>query len=103
MIAAVVMAAAIQYEVYAIRYATLPDFPVAGLVGDDKSDRKLDIAMMAWLIRGGGHNILLDAGSYRPQVYKTSKVHDFVRPDEAVARLGVNPDEITDVILSHAH
>jgi len=96
-------AAATQYEVYAIRYATLPDFPVAGLVGDDKSDRKLDIAMMVWLIRGGGHNILFDAGFYRPQFFKTWKVHDFVRPDEAVARLGVKPDEITDVILSHAH
>ena len=28
-------AAATQYEVYAIRYATLPDFPVAGLVGEE--------------------------------------------------------------------
>ena len=97
------MAAAINYEVYAVRYATIPDFPVAGLMeGADKS-RKMDIAMMVWLVRGGGHNILVDSGFYRPQFFKNWKVNDFVRPDEAVAKLGVKPDEITDVILTHAH
>lgn len=97
------MAAAINYEVYAVRYATIPDFPVAGLMeGADKS-RKMDIAMMVWLVRGGDHNILVDSGFYRPQFFKNWKVNDFVRPDEAVAKLGVKPDEITDVILTHAH
>ena len=96
-------AGAPQYEVYAIRYATIPDFPVAGLIeGADKS-RKQDIAMMVWLVRGGGHNILVDTGFYRPQFFKSFKVNDFIRPDEAVARLGVKPEEITDVILTHAH
>jgi glyoxylase-like metal-dependent hydrolase (beta-lactamase superfamily II) len=92
-----------QYEVYAIRYATIPDFPIAGLVSGDKSDRKIDIAMMVWLVRGGGHNILVDSGFYRPQFFKSWKIRDFVRPDEAVARLGVKPEEVTDVVLSHAH
>lgn len=103
MLTTLLFAAAIHYEVYAVRYATIPDFPVAGLVeGADKS-RKQDIAMMVWLIRGGGRNILFDTGFYRPQFFKSWKVNDFVRPDEAVAKLGVKPDDITDVILSHAH
>ena len=84
-----------QYEVYAIRYAVLPQFPVSELVAGDKSDRKLDIAMMVWLIRGGGKNILFDAGFYRPQFFKSWTVQDFARPDEAVAQAGVKPDEIT--------
>src|SRR5438105_5268116 len=92
-----------QYEVYAIRYATIPAFPVAGLIADADKERKIDIAMMIWLIRGGGHTILFDSGFYRPQFFKSRTVRDFVRPDEAVGRLGVKPDEVTDVILSHAH
>lgn len=32
-----------QYEIYAIRYATLPDFPVADLVAGAEPGRKLDI------------------------------------------------------------
>src|SRR6266540_153290 len=92
-----------NYEVYAIRYATIPDFPVAGLVADADKTRKLDIAMMVWLVRGGGRNILVDTGFYRPQFFKSWTVRDFIRPDEAVAGLGVKPEEVTDVILTHAH
>jgi glyoxylase-like metal-dependent hydrolase (beta-lactamase superfamily II) len=93
----------VEYEIYAIRYAVIPQFPVAGLVAGEKSDRKLDIAMMVWLIRGGGKNILFDAGFYRPQFFKSWTVQDFARPDEAVAQAGVKPDEITDLVISHAH
>ena len=96
-------ATAPQYEVYAIQYAVIPDFPVASLVVDADKTRKLDIAMMVWLVRGGGHNVLVDAGFYRPQFFKNWTIRDFVRPDEAVARLGVKPDEVTDVILTHTH
>ncbi|HKB79209.1 MAG TPA: N-acyl homoserine lactonase family protein [Thermoanaerobaculia bacterium] len=92
-----------QYEVYAIRYATIPGFPVAGLVAGAEKGPTIDIAMMVWLVRGGGRTILVDSGFYRPQFFKNWKVTDFVRPDEAVARAGVKPDEVTDVILTHAH
>src|SRR2546421_1109933 len=90
-------------EVFAIRYATIPDFAVAGLVQGAESGRKIDIAMMVWLIRGGGHNVVVDSGFYRPQFFKSWKVKDFVRPDEAVARAGVKAADVTDVILTHAH
>jgi glyoxylase-like metal-dependent hydrolase (beta-lactamase superfamily II) len=91
------------YEIYAIRYAVLPDFPVAGLVAGAEGQRKIDIAMMVWLIRGSGRIVLVDAGFYRPQFFKSWKVRDFVRPDVAVAHAGPRPQEITDVILSHTH
>jgi len=92
-----------QYEVYAVRYATIPDFAVSGLVAGAESSRKMDIAMMVWLVRGGGKNILVDSGFYREQFFKQWKVADFVRPDEAVRRAGVKPEEITDVIVTHMH
>ena len=92
-----------QYEVYAVRYATIPDFAVSGLVAGAESSRKMDIAMMVWLVRGGGKNILVDSGFYREQFFKQWKVTDFVRPDEAVRRAGVKPEEITDVIVTHMH
>jgi glyoxylase-like metal-dependent hydrolase (beta-lactamase superfamily II) len=103
MIATILLAAAVQYEVYAIRYATLPDFPVAGLVEGADRSRKIDIAMMVWLVRGGGHNVLVDTGFYRKQFLSKWKVNDYVRPDEAVARAGVKPEDITDIVLTHAH
>lgn len=92
-----------QYEVYAVRYATIPDFAVSQLVAGAEAGRKLDIAMMVWLLRGNGHNILVDAGFYRDQFFKQWHVTDFVKPPEAVRRTGVNPEDITDVIVTHMH
>ena len=92
-----------QYEVYAIRYATIPDFPVAALIKGADPARKLDIAMTVWLVRGNGRNILVDSGFYRQQFFKQWKVNDFAKPSEALAPLGVKPEDITDVIITHMH
>jgi glyoxylase-like metal-dependent hydrolase (beta-lactamase superfamily II) len=91
------------YEVFAIRYGTVPAFKVSGLIDGADPSRRIDIAMMVWLIRGNGRNVLVDSGFYRETYIKSWKVQDFARPDEAVARAGVKADEITDVILTHAH
>ena len=92
-----------QYEIYAIRYATIPGFQVSQLVAGADPARKLDIAMMVWLVRAPGRNILVDAGFYREQFFKQWHVTDFVKPSEAIARLGLKPEDITDVIISHMH
>jgi glyoxylase-like metal-dependent hydrolase (beta-lactamase superfamily II) len=92
-----------KYEVVAIRYATIPDFAVSDLIKGADPSRKIDIAMYVWLVRGGGRNVLVDSGFYRPEFFKSWKIVDFVRPDEAVARAGVKADEITDVIVTHMH
>ena len=67
-------AAAPVYEVFAIRYASIPDFPVSALIAGADPQRKLSIAMTVWLIRGNGRNILVDSGFYRPQFFKQFKV-----------------------------
>lgn len=99
----VAAAQAPKYEVVAIRYGTVPQFPVSALIKGAEASRKIDIAMMVWLIRGDGRNVLVDSGFYRPKFFKDWNVVDFVRPDEAVRRAGVAPDAVTDVILTHAH
>lgn len=92
------------YEVFAIRYATVRDFPVRYLVAGADTTRKTDIAMMFWLLKGpGGRNVLVDAGFYHQKFLDDWKPAEFVRPDEAVRRFGLAPDKITDVIISHIH
>lgn len=92
-----------QYEVYAIRYATIKDFAVSGLVAGADRSRKMDIAMMIWLIKGNGRNTLLDAGFYREQFMKQWNPVDYAKPSEAIGKLGLKPEDITDVIISHIH
>jgi glyoxylase-like metal-dependent hydrolase (beta-lactamase superfamily II) len=100
---AVALSAQTRYEVYAVRYATIPDFAVNQLVAGAEAGRKLDIAMLVWLIRGNGKNILFDTGFYCDQFFQQWHVTDFVKPSEAVRRAGVAPEDITDAIVSHMH
>jgi glyoxylase-like metal-dependent hydrolase (beta-lactamase superfamily II) len=92
-----------EYSIQAIRYATSPDVPVSELVIGAHKDEKIDIAMVVWLIRGGGHKILFDSGFHRDTFIKDFPMKDYLRPDEAVRLAGVKPEEVTDVVISHAH
>ncbi len=92
-----------DYSIEAIRYGTIPQFPVSGLVVGAPPSERMDIAMMFWLIRGEGRNILLDTGFYRQAWMDQYKVTDYIRPDAAVRLAGLEPGQITDIILSHAH
>lgn len=92
-----------EYSIEAIRYATSPGVPVSALVVNGPKDQKVDIAMVVWLIRGGGHTILFDSGFHRDTFLKYFPMQEFLRPDEAVATAGVKPEEVTDIVISHAH
>jgi len=92
-----------DYEIFALRYATLPDFPVSELVSGADPARRLNLAMMIWLVRGNGHNILVDSGFYHDRFFKDWHLQDFVKPSDTLARVGLKPDDITDVIITHMH
>jgi glyoxylase-like metal-dependent hydrolase (beta-lactamase superfamily II) len=92
------------YEVYAISYGVIPDFPLSGLVAGADGSRKLDIQMMVWVLKGpNGANILVDSGFYRDKFFKQWKVKDFIKPSEAIAKIGLKPEDITDLIITHMH
>ena len=92
------------YEVFAISYAVIPDFPVASLVAGADRSRKIDIQMMVWLLKGSnGSNILVDSGFYRDKFVKQWKVKDFIKPSEAISKAGLKPEDISDVIITHMH
>jgi glyoxylase-like metal-dependent hydrolase (beta-lactamase superfamily II) len=92
-----------EYSIQAIRYASSPGVPVSELVVGGPKDLKIDIAMVVWLIRGGGHTILFDSGFHRDTFLKYFSMTDYLRPDEAVKTAGVKPEEVTDIVISHAH
>ena len=73
------------------------------LIAGADSNRRTDIAMTVWLLRGNGRNVLVDAGFYRDKFIRQWKPIDFVSPAAAVQRLGVKPEDVTDIIVSHVH
>ena len=92
-----------DYSIYAIRYADSPGDPLAELVMGAPKDEKIDTIFAIWLIRGGGHNVLFDSGFHRERWFKEWTIKNYLRPDEAVKLAGVQPEEVTDIVISHAH
>ena len=95
--------AAPSYTIKAIRYASVPQFPLSGLVMGAPRDQRIDIAMVVWLIEGAGRTILFDSGFHREKWMQQFNVKDFLSPVAAVREAGVDPAGVTDIIISHAH
>src|SRR5215472_13953388 len=94
-------AATPEYSIQAIRYASAGDNAANLVMGAPRE--KIDIAMVVWLIRGGGRNILFDSGYHRGTFLKEFPSTDYIRPDEAVKLAGIQPGAVTDIVISHAH
>ena len=92
-----------NYSIQAIRIADSPGDSVSEMAIGAPKDEKIDTMYAVWLIRGGGHNILFDSGFHRDRWFKLWTIKDYLRPDEAVKLAGVKPEEITDIVVSHAH
>lgn len=96
-------AADATYEVHAVRYATIPGFPVRGLIAGADSSRRMDLAMTVWVARSADRVVLVDAGFYREKFMARWKPEGFVRPSEALAPLGIRPEDVTDLVVTHVH
>lgn len=65
---------------------------------------KIDFPLICWYLTDGKRKIMVDTGGVAPdhrwQPYTRSPEQD---PGTALRKLGVQPEEITDVILTHLH
>lgn len=103
MAAGTTCAQAPAYSIQALRIADSPGDSVGEMVIGAPKDEKIDTMYGVWLIRGGGHNILFDSGFHRERWFKLWTIKDYLRPDEALKLAGVKPEEVTDIVVSHAH
>jgi glyoxylase-like metal-dependent hydrolase (beta-lactamase superfamily II) len=93
-----------KYDVYAVRFATIANFPVSSLVAGADRTRRTDIAMTIWVLKGlDGRVAIVDSGFHRDQYFKQFAVKDFILPSDALAPLGIKPNDVTDIFLSHMH
>ncbi len=93
-----------EWQAFAVRYGALPAFRVSGLIAGADTSRRIDAALTIWLLRGpNGRLVLVDAGFQRADLIARWKPIDYLRPDSAIARAGVRPEAVTDIIISHIH
>lgn len=91
-----------KYRVYALNYgrSLFPENKV--IKGGDKST-PVKFAWMYWLIKGNGRTILVDTGFSSSKTAKEWKISHYKKPHKLLKKLDIDPTEVTDVILTHAH
>lgn len=102
------MTALPDYEIYGIRYAhdgkrrVAENFLPPLTEPADLHDSPMPMDFFVWVIKGGGRTIMLDSGFDRVEAARRGREVLFPVEDGLKA-LGLQPDEVGDVILSHLH
>jgi glyoxylase-like metal-dependent hydrolase (beta-lactamase superfamily II) len=91
-----------RYEVYAIRYATMPRRRSDNLLPPDPHDGPMPMDFFVWLIKSPTRTILVDTGFNAAT--GVARERSFLRcPIDALKHLGVAPEQVHDVVLTHLH
>ncbi|MET0332915.1 MAG: N-acyl homoserine lactonase family protein [Rhizobacter sp.] len=90
------------YEVYAIKYASMPRRRRDNFLPADDHDGPMPMDFFVWLLKGAERSILIDTGF--SQATAVARNRQWLRcPIEACRTLGVDPASISDVVLTHLH
>jgi glyoxylase-like metal-dependent hydrolase (beta-lactamase superfamily II) len=87
-----------SYKVYALNFMNAGKQSAAGSIAGATVSDTIDVCYMIWFLKGNnGRNILVDAG------YTDSSNASYIRPDQVLKQIGINPSDITDIIITHPH
>ncbi|WAB99255.1 N-acyl homoserine lactonase family protein [Pseudomonas putida] len=91
-----------EYEVFAIRYATHERLRRNNFMVPDPHDGPMPMDYFVWLIRKENEHYLVDTGFN--QSAADSRGRTLLRcPIQALRLLGLRPEDVGDVILTHMH
>ena len=92
-----------EYEIYAINYARNDTRTSSeNFLGGDLHDVPMPMSFYVWAIVGNGRTYLLDTGFDATAGQARGRTVD--RPiDAGLKAIGINPDAVDEVILSHMH
>ena len=91
-----------MFEIYAVRYGHLDRGSSENFIGGDEHDVPMPLDYFVWAIKGPSKTYVLDTGFDLHAGNRRQRT--LVRPvDEGLRAIGVEPSEVTDVIISHMH
>ena len=91
-----------DYEVYAIKYATLARKASENFIGGDPHEAASNLDYYVWLARSKTRTFVIDTG-FDAAVAKRRGRRMITPPDESLKLLGVDPGAVKDVIITHLH
>jgi glyoxylase-like metal-dependent hydrolase (beta-lactamase superfamily II) len=93
------------YEIYAIEYAKMRSrLPVSTVAVGAKSSDSVSVSFYIWFLNGdNGRKILVDAGLTQDSLKPLAYLKDYLKPDLALQKINVKPNDVTDIIITHTH
>ncbi len=91
-----------QYELYAIRYATREARRSENFIGGDPRDEPMPLDYFIWVAISPDFTLVIDAGLSR-EAAATRKRTFLHSPIDVLHSLGVEPNDVRDVVLTHLH
>ena len=91
-----------DYEVIALKYATRQGMRASHFVGGDIHDAPMPMDYYLWVIRGANRLLLVDTGFNQDMADKRHRTL-LRRPAQALALLGIQPEDIKDIVITHLH
>lgn len=92
-----------QYEVFAVKYAHKADRMASqNLIFSDLHDRPMPLDYFVWVIRNENRTYVVDTG-FGERESRERGVPLERTPADGVRLLGIDPDAVEDVIITHLH
>ncbi|MCI5075391.1 N-acyl homoserine lactonase family protein [Oricola sp.] len=91
------------WEIYALRYARMPERRIhENFLRRDMHDGPMPLDFFVWIARSRDRTVLIDTGYGHRAGAERGRPVD-IEPAEALARIGLPPERIEHVILTHLH
>jgi glyoxylase-like metal-dependent hydrolase (beta-lactamase superfamily II) len=96
-----------NWDVYVIEFARSKDQPMDGLISGAHADGVVDLPFAFVMARRENRVALIDTGFMREgggeEMAVKFGIPYWISPVRMLAELGVQPDDVTDIVISHAH
>lgn len=91
-----------EYQVFAIKYATLERKASENFIGGDPHEAASNLDYFIWLARSKARTFVIDTG-FNARAARLRGRAMTVPPGKTLLRLGVDPRKVKDVIITHLH
>jgi glyoxylase-like metal-dependent hydrolase (beta-lactamase superfamily II) len=95
------------YSIWVAEFASIPQFPDALMLAGHLAPTARRLPYTYVVIQGQGRTILVDVGfdfrDYAKALVTTMGLNDWQPPAEILGQLAIDPADVTDIIITHAH
>lgn len=96
-----------KWELYVLEYARSRNQPVASLIQGAFDEGVMNVPFAFVLARNGKRNVLIDSGFMNKgggaEMATKFDIPWWISPVRLLGELGVSPEQVTDIFISHAH